>query len=476
MKDRRSQILELERLSKTLDPTPETFLNWMSETQKQASQFLETLPSAQAHVPFNPDEPGQLRFLHERLKSAHPSLYSENIKALFEILLSSGLDTAGSRYFGFIPGGGVPTGALADFTAALTNRYAGIFQASPGAVYLENEVIRTFIDWIGYPASAWGTLTSGGTLGNLTALLAARETRPRSEWEVSTLYLSEQAHHSILLSLKVAGFNLNRIRKIKTRSDFSLDARDLKACIQQDFSKGLKPWIIISSFGTTNTGSVDSLAELVEIRDEYGLWLHVDAAYGGFFVLTETGRDLFQKGAQADSIVLDPHKGLFMPYGTGAVLVRDRKDLRRPFEFDAAYLADLNQAFEKSPADYSPELTRPLRGARIYLSLKTFGLEAFRAALNEKLELTQYAYSRLQEFSELEFACPPRLTVIPFRVQGPDDQQTERLLKKILSRQKIYLSSTRLNGALYLRLCILSFRSHLLEVDLAIHEIRESLT
>jgi glutamate/tyrosine decarboxylase-like PLP-dependent enzyme len=244
--------------------------------------------------------------------------------------------------------------------------------------------------------------------------------------------------------------------------------------IQKDIHLGFKPWMIIASLGTTGTGSIDPIAELLKIKKEYELWLHIDAAYGGFFALTPWGKKIFEGFSESDSIVLDPHKSLFMPYGCGAVLVRESKYLKAAFSADSADLIDITSDLEKSPADYSLELTRHFRAPRIILSLKAFGTEVFKAALEEKLALAWLLYQELKDLPELEFACEPELSVVTFRMRG-EDHRTQKLLSYILQQGKIHLSSTQLAQKIYLRACVLSFRTHLREVNECIHQIKNGV-
>ncbi|MEO5968629.1 MAG: aminotransferase class I/II-fold pyridoxal phosphate-dependent enzyme [Bdellovibrionia bacterium] len=452
-----------------LEPSSEELASWFKYTELLSQDFIRELKTALAYRPLDAQEEGNNLFATETM-GFHAAL-SETLQRITQF----GIDTSGGRYFGYIPGGGVPLAAFGDFIAALTNRYAGMFMAAPGAVRIENEVLQTFLDLFKFPTTAWGTLTSGGSIANLTAVLAARQTRHRREWEHSTIYLTEQSHNSIQRALKVAGLNPELFRQVPVDSNFRMDTVKLRELIQKDTAQGFKPWMILCALGTTNTGSVDPIEELVKIKNEFQLWLHVDAAYGGFFRLARGTENLFQGVGDADSIVLDPHKSLFMPYGCGAVLIRNGEHLREAFAGEAVYLADIANTSDKSPADYSPELTRHFRGLRIYLCLKTYGVGPFKAALEEKLELTQWAYKELMKIQQFEFACAPELSLIVFRMRG-EDAITQELLKQILKRGRVHMSSTRLNGQVYLRICILSFRSRLAEVQECVAEIRQALT
>lgn len=439
-------------------------------------QQIESLPPSLAQAKRSSAENAIFPHFDEVGPADFKSRFHSAFAEMVSKILGDGIETASDKYLGFIPGGGVPLSAFGDFVSAFTNRYTGMFHASPGAVQIENDLVRFFIDLFDFPQDgAWGTLTSGGSIANLTGLLAARSSRPRAEWARSTVYLTDQFHSSGPKALKILGFDPDLIRFVPTNSRFQLDTAALRALLAADKKQGLAPWIVLATFGTTNTGSIDPLDELLALRTEFHFWLHLDAAYGGFFKLAPSLKPLFSRVQEVDSLVLDPHKGLFMPYGTGAVLVRSGMVLKEALRTEASYLQDVLDDREKSPSDYSIELTRHFRGPRVYLPLKTHGIAPFRDALEEKRLLTLYLYQALAEIPELEFACEPELTIIAFRLKGrtteAGDRLTERLHKAILQSGELYLSSTRLGGKFYLRICILCFRTHFKQIDVAVKVI-----
>jgi aromatic-L-amino-acid decarboxylase len=244
-----------------------------------------------------------------------------------------------------------------------------------------------------------------------------------------------------------------------------MDPQGLREAIERDRAAGKRPFYVVASAGTTNTGAVDPLGEIASVATEAGLWLHVDGAYGGFFQLTERGKRLFRGIERADSITLDPHKSLFLPYGTGALLVRDGRRLRDAHEVHAeSYLQDL-AAEDEIPnfADYSPELSRDFRGLRVWLPIQLHGLKAFRAALDEKLDLALYLFDSLAKIPGLEVSRPPRLSTVVFRVKSSldaGDEKTVELLRRINETRRVFLSSTNLDDRFTIRVCILSHRTH----------------
>ena len=241
---------------------------------------------------------------------------------------------------------------------------------------------------------------------------------------------------------------------------------------------GSRPFLLVASAGTTSTGAVDPIGELARLARSEGLWNHVDAAYGGFFQLTERGRARFAGIELADSVVLDPHKGLFLPHGTGILLMRHPAAVRAAHAVDGAYLQDLD-ADQPLPdyAELGPELTRDYRGLRVWLPLHLHGVGAFRQALDEKLDLAAWAYRELSTDPALDLPWRPDLSIVPFRLRGDEstDGDNQRLLERIHATRRLYLSTTRVDGRQLLRLCIISHRTHRLDVEDAVQIIRAAV-
>jgi glutamate/tyrosine decarboxylase-like PLP-dependent enzyme len=258
---------------------------------------------------------------------------------------------------------------------------------------------------------------------------------------------------------------------------FRMDVNALEQLIEQDLAAGNRPWLITASAGTTDTGAVDPVNRISDIAEKHGIWLHVDAAYGGFFLLCEEGRKVLKGIHRAHSVVLDPHKGMFLPYGSGAVLVRDVKWLARSQSYQADYMQDVKKSEgEFSPADLSLELTRPFRGLRFWLPLKLFGVAPFRAALAEKIWLARYFYEQLDMTPDWEMGPYPELSVVTFRFMPPKgdaDAMNQRLIDAVHEDGKVFISSTRINGKFALRLAVLHFRTHLEQVNYLLDLLRK---
>lgn len=381
-----------------------------------------------------------------------------------------GFATTSPRFMAYIPGGGLFHSALGDMLAAASNKYSGFASASPGAVRIENACTDWLAGVIGFPAEAGGTLTSGGSIANLTAIVAAREARDADGG--GAVYMTRFAHYCVPKALNIAGRGRAPKRVIATDDAHRMSAEALEEALEADRRDGVRPWLVVASAGTVDTGAIDPLPALAELCGRYGAWLHVDGAYGGLFALCDEGRALLRGIGQADSVALDPHKTLFLPYGTGAALVRDRRHLLDAFSASADYIRPLGESeVGPSPADLSPELTRHFRALRLWLPLQIAGVAAFRAAQSEKLALARYFHARLSEIDGFDPGPAPELSVVAFRFvpkSGDPDRFNERLITHIQTEGRVMLSGTRIDGRFYLRCAILSFRTHIEHVDDAI--------
>jgi aromatic-L-amino-acid decarboxylase len=377
---------------------------------------------------------------------------------------------------GYIPGGGLFHSALGDFLAAASNKYAGFASAAPGAVRLENALIAWLAEVVGYPAEAAGTLTSGGSLANLTAIVAAREARDPDGG--GAVYSTEFVHHCLDKALHIAGRGRSPHRRVATDESHRMRPEALAEALERDQTDGIRPWLVIASAGTVDTGAVDPLPEIADLCARYGAWLHVDGAYGGLFMLCPEGRERLAGIERADSLALDPHKTMFLPYGTGAALVRDGQALKDAFSATAAYLEPFGpSSVGPEPADLSPELTRHFRGLRLWLPLQLAGIGAFRAAQSEKIGLARYFHARLSAMERWDAGPAPDLSVVAFRyrpAKGDADAFNEALLRRIQEEGRVFLSGTRIGGAPWLRCAILSFRTHIEHVDATIDALERA--
>lgn len=417
-----------------------------------------------------PEQPGELDELLDRIEEA----------------ASQAVETAGGDYFGYIPGGGVFTSGVAEGYARTLNRFPTLAAFAPALAALEQSVVRWLCSVCGLPEGSGGLLTSGGSTANLSAVVAARHAGLGEDLSGGTLYVSPHAHHSVLKAARLAGLPGAALRVVPVTAELRMDVDAAASMIARDRAQGRRPFLLVASAGTTDTGTIDSLPALAELAGQERLWFHADGAYGGLFALTDRGRARLAGLDCADSITLDPHKSLFLPYGTGALVVRELPRLATAHSGaspwpqsdggGARYLQDLDP--DRDVPDFAglgPELSRELRGLRVWLPLHLHGIAAFRAALDEKLDLARRAYDQLAAVPALELLGEPDLTVVGFRLRDGDDAANRQLLERINGSRRVFLSSTSIGGRFLLRLCVLSHRTHTEHVDQAVRIIRSTV-
>ena len=468
-----------------LELSGDEFRDLVDEAVKQISAHIDSLPDQPA---WNSDNAAALaRSVNEPLPERGQRA-SAILDDLFHRLLPVTYNTSSPGYLAFVPGGGIPHAAVADLIAGAINRFVGVWNAAPAFAEMESTVVRWFCDIVGYSQHAGGFLTTGGSLANWSALVTARRCRLPDDFLSAMIYASNQAHHSVVRAAALAGFPAANVRLVETDEQFRVRVDKLAEQVQADRRAGLRPFAIVGNAGTVHTGAVDDLDALADLAEREDLWLHVDAAYGGFFMLTQRGRQLMRGIHRADSMTLDPHKGLFLPYGTGCLLARELENLRRAHTIRADYLPPLQDDAEF--VDFcaiSPELSRDFRGLRIWLPFKMEGAASFRANLEEKLELAKWAADQLQALSEqiddeIEIVAPPQLSIVAFRLRraGLDNAAlnllNQELRDRINSTRRVFLTPTMLHGRYVIRICVLCFRTHLDRMRECMNEIRRALT
>src|ERR1043166_1623733 len=295
-------------------------------------------------------------------------------------------------------------------------------------------------------------------MANLTALVAARNALLQDRIEGATVYFSDQTHLSVQRALHVIGFLREQMRKLPSDENFRLSINELRTAIAADRAKGLRPFCIVANAGTTNTGAVDPLTGLSDLVKAENMWLHVDGAFGAASILSERGRALLGGIERADSISLDPHKWLFQSFECGCVLVKDIERLKSAFQIKADYLRDVHRNEEEfNPGDHGVQLSRSFRALKVWLSLQTFGLSAFREAITRGFELAELAERELRA-RDWEILSPAQMATVCFRYGKSDDLQT-RLVDVMMRDGFALLTSTTLRGVASLRLCTINPRT-----------------
>lgn len=472
-------IKELERLEKEariLEPSKEDRLAVREEVIRYTEQFITDIDKTNAYN--ETDKKGSDIYSYP-IKDT-PIDIKKAINIFEKNVDFPGLNPASGGHLGYIPGGGIYYSALGDYLADITNRYAGVFFASPGAVRMENMLIKWMGEIIGWKGKFGGNLASGGSISNLIAIVTARDKRKITSKNIaqSVIYASPHQHHCLDKALKIGGLSEAILRYLPLDENYKIIPEELEKQIEADKKDGLLPQLIIASAGTTDVGAVDPLAEIGVIAAKHDLWYHIDAAYGGFFVLCDEGKEKLKGIELADSVVMDPHKGLFLPYGLGVVLIKDIDALHQSHKYQANYMQDtLGIDEEPSPAELSPELTKPFRGLRLWLPLQLHGVKPFKAGVEEKMLLAKYFHREMSGLENWEVGPNPELSVVTFRYLPKGENANEfnkKLVEKIKLDGRVFLSSTLLDGDKFvIRLAVLSFRTHKHTIDLTMKILKE---
>ena len=473
----RSRILELERVARALDPDAAERDRLMGTAHGYAQRLLTELPERPA---YNHDKSAAAE-LRQLQADDGPQPIGQLIERFDESVVRPGLLPSHAGHLAYIPGGGLYASSLADYLAAVTNEYAGVRFVGPGSVEMEDHILDWMARVVGFPATADGNLASGGSIASLTAIVAAREAaglRAR-DFDRAVVYATPHVHQCLPKAIRVAGMGETARRDVAVDENFRLCPRSLAELAAADRARGLLPWLVLGSAGTADTGAIDPLDRIADIAEREGLWFHVDAAYGGFFALLPEFRPALAGMERADSIVLDPHKSMFLPYGTGAVLVRNRDALQDAHAYYASYLQDTveSEGGGRSPAAVSPELTKHFRALRVWLPLLLHGEEPFRACLREKLELARYFHREIGKLG-FEVGPEPDLTVVTFRWvpdSGSANAFNQVLVEETHRDGRVFMSSTTVDGRFMLRMAALAFRTHLDTIDLALDVLRQAL-
>ena len=390
-----------------------------------------------------------------------PGDAAQELATLFEHVLPFGQRPDHPRFFARIGSPSSFVGAIADAAAAGTNAFTGSWTGGSGPSAVELTVIEWLRSWCGMPEGSSGVLTSGGSIASLVGFAAARQAKLGGPRGTGVVYVSDQTHASLPRAVALMG---ERTRVIASDAGGRLQAGPLRAAVAEDRAAGLHPFCAVATAGTTSTGAVDPLPELRAACDELGLWLHVDGAYGAPAVLTDTGSAALDGLGLADSLVIDPHKWLFQPYEIGCVIVRDPALLEQVFSLEGAYLRDTGGR----AVDFrnrGPELTRGARGLKLWLSVRTFGLDAFRAAIARGIALAEHAEAQLRARGGWEVVTPAQLGIVTFRRDGLDDAAHTRLSAATVEDGYAAPSTTIVGGRVVLRLCTINPRTSLAEID-----------
>ena len=410
------------------------------------------------------------------------SISTTLLKIFRETIIPFSRQNAHPRMFGYVQSPGTPVAAFADLLASTLNANLTVWRSAPAPVEME----RLTIDWIrqilGFNAEAGGLFVSGGSMANLAAIAAARQSKDHSSGRLR-IYASSETHFSIAKAAVLLGIGRENVRHVPVDDHFRIRVDDLVAKITADLEAGNIPFCVVANAGTVNTGAVDPLAEIREIADRFKLWMHVDGSYGAFAVLAESARELFAGIERADSVALDPHKWLYLPVDVGCVIYRDPEIARAAFAHEAEYTRIIGEEADEAFAfwDYGPELSRRFRALKVWMLLKGVGLDSLSEAIESNLACARYFESMVQASDDFEMVAPVELSIfcfrhVPeeFRRESPEaiDAFNERLLIALQRDGSSYLSNATLGGRFALRGCVLNYRTTLRDMEILLDDLR----
>jgi aromatic-L-amino-acid decarboxylase len=384
------------------------------------------------------------------------------------------------RFFAFVPSAPTWPGVIGDFLAAGFNTFQGTWLGAGAPSQVELVVIDWIRDWIGYPESAGGLFTSGGSAAILDAFVAAREKAGAPDRPA--IFLSDQTHSAVERAARIIGVPREGIIVVPSDASYRLPLPALGEAVRRARTAGFAPIAVCANAGTTNTGAIDPLPAIADYCAAEDIWMHVDGAYGGFAVLSDAGRALLAGIERADSISLDAHKWLYQPFEAGCVMVKDVGDLVRAFSVNPDYLQDTKLGLEHvNFADRGYQLTRSFRALKVWMSIQTFGLARFREAIARTIRFASDAGMLVAGSDSLELLGPPSLGVLCFRYRPRDagwppariDALNEAIQGRVIRSGAAMISSTRLRGTYSLRLCIMSHETTWDDVIGTIRRIEE---
>ena len=402
-----------------------------------------------------------------------PATGEELLATIRDVVIPATRHNGNPRFFGYVASPGTAIAAIGDMLTAMLSSNVTGWRSAPAATEIEQLVVDWFKQMLGYPADAFGILTSGGSMANFAALATARTVKTGTQ-----VYVSSQTHFSSMKAARLLGLNVVTVGCDELHR---MDVAQLRRAIEEDLRAGRAPLAIVGSAGSTSTGAFDALGEIADVAEAYRLWLHVDAAYGGFAVLAPSVRHLFASIARADSVTLDPHKWLFLPAGCGCVLYKDATHPRQAFHQDAEYTRiiglEQNEAF--AFWDYGPELSRRFRGLSIWMLIKYVGAAQLSEAVETNLACAKHLGTLVDESEDFEMLAPVGLSVFCFRYRpvsftGDLNELNERILVELIRQGSSYLSNAMVNGKFALRGCVLSYRTTLDDMQVLLDDVRRS--
>ena len=427
---------------RTLDPDDWESLRLLA--QEMVADMLENQRTVRERPAWTPPSTGARAAFNEPVP--HKETPLEDVYAQFkEHILPHSTGNQHPGFFGWVMGNGTPSGMLADMLASGMNAHLAGYDQSPPLV--ERQAIAWFATLLGFPDTASGLFVSGGTMANMNALAVARSERAGFDVNADglaggprlTVYGSTETHNWIVKGAEFMGLGRRAFRAVPCNDDYSIDVSACRKLIQSDIDDGLRPFCVNATIGTVNTGAIDDVAGLREVADEFGLWLHVDGAFGALAALAPNARKLVEAQSLADSIAFDLHKWGYLPYDIGCVLVKDAAAHKRAFAQSASYLTSPKRGLAVNTtefADRGVQLSRSFRALKAWFLMKETGADKLGALIQQNIDQAHYLARLVEDAPELEMTAPVRLNVVCFRyvIHSADDVRLDELNEEILLR------------------------------------------
>lgn len=469
----------------SLDFDRDSFQKYLHHAVDVVSDLYENKLNRRVFAGKSPDE--VLSAFDENLPEAETSVDTLLEKIRTDVIASATMNI-GPRYFGYITGGGNQVAIMGDLISSALNQNNLKWHSSPISTEMEKLVIRWVSQFIGYPDQAAGAILDGGSTANFNCLAVARKNMADKSvaedgmygQKPMTIYVSEEGHSSFDKAVDMLGIGKKYLRKIPVNDQFQIDTKKLEEKIVQDKSAGLNPICVIGIAGTTNTGAIDDLENLAEVAKKHGLWYHVDAAYGGPAAAVDSVRSQFSGVEKADSVVINPHKWLYVPFEAACILVKEPEKLRRTFSHLPDYLKSDNKDDGRTDMmEYQLPLTKSFKSLKVWMTLKAYGAKRLRETIQEDIDKAAHLVDLINDSEDMELLAPAPLSIVCFRYAPKhlDEDQIEKVNQQLISEieedGRIFLTGTCLHGKTALRICIINPRTTREDVDAILDVVRD---
>jgi len=469
----------------SLDVSPEKFQRWIEQAGKLISGYFESVDDKKV---FAGKTPGEVLALFDESLPEKGSNMDQVLEGVRQKVFNSITNSAGPRYFGYITGGGNQAAVLAEMIKAALNQNNLKWHSSPASTELEKLVMRWVAEFIGYPTSSAGVLLSGGSVANFNCLAVARKIK--SPVDVAeqglynsppqTVYVSAEGHSSFDKAVDMLGIGKKYLRKVPVDEALQIDVQKLDDAIRKDKQEGFHPICAIAVAGTTNTGAVDNLHAVADVCERYNLWYHVDAAYGGPAAAVPQTADLFDGIERADSVVINPHKWMYVPFEAGGVLVKNPDHLRATFSTIPDYLkSDASTGSRTDLMEYNLPLTKEFKALKVWMTLKTYGAQKLRENIARDIQKAGRLVEIIEENDKLEVMAPAPLSIVCFRYFNRQlsaqelDRLNNRIIEQVEQDGRIFLTGTKIKGHTALRVCFINHRTTFEDVKLITDVVKE---